>query len=208
MSQTPGPTTRLRSSRQNTPLPVTAPSGTKQKPTALPAATVGISSGYGAPGKPVIRTQIATETTNLTTLLQNAREAPPAAIEEDEEIEVDATASKTPFRRTPGRLSNHTGRLSNHTGRQRATGSMVNGDAEMPPPPRPPPSRRGESHPTFIDPIAGYGGGGIPEYEPDNITLAAHTLPRYIPQVLRDFCLLYTSPSPRDGLLSRMPSSA
>ena len=24
----------------------------------------------------------------------------------------------------------------------------------------------------------------------------------------RDFCLLYTSPSPRDGLLSRMPSSA
>ena len=27
------------------------------------------------------------------------------------------------------------------------------------------------------------------------------------PDVLRD-CLLYTSPSPRDGLLSRMPSSA
>ena len=26
--------------------------------------------------------------------------------------------------------------------------------------------------------------------------------------VLRSFCLLYTSPSPRDGLLSRMPSSA
>ena len=25
---------------------------------------------------------------------------------------------------------------------------------------------------------------------------------------LRDDCLLYTSPSPRDGLLSRMPSSA
>ena len=25
---------------------------------------------------------------------------------------------------------------------------------------------------------------------------------------LHDFCLLYTSPSPRDGLLSRMPSSA
>ena len=31
------------------------------------------------------------------------------------------------------------------------------------------------------------------------------------PQVLADYgttCLLYTSPSPRDGLLSRMPSSA
>ena len=26
--------------------------------------------------------------------------------------------------------------------------------------------------------------------------------------VLVEFCLLYTSPSPRDGLLSRMPSSA
>ena len=26
--------------------------------------------------------------------------------------------------------------------------------------------------------------------------------------VISDFCLLYTSPSPRDGLLSRMPSSA
>ena len=26
--------------------------------------------------------------------------------------------------------------------------------------------------------------------------------------LLREFCLLYTSPSPRDGLLSRMPSSA
>ena len=26
--------------------------------------------------------------------------------------------------------------------------------------------------------------------------------------ILAGFCLLYTSPSPRDGLLSRMPSSA
>ena len=26
--------------------------------------------------------------------------------------------------------------------------------------------------------------------------------------ILREACLLYTSPSPRDGLLSRMPSSA
>ena len=26
--------------------------------------------------------------------------------------------------------------------------------------------------------------------------------------ILRSICLLYTSPSPRDGLLSRMPSSA
>ena len=30
----------------------------------------------------------------------------------------------------------------------------------------------------------------------------------YIFYNIRSFCLLYTSPSPRDGLLSRMPSSA
>ena len=29
-----------------------------------------------------------------------------------------------------------------------------------------------------------------------------------VPKRLHDTCLLYTSPSPRDGLLSRMPSSA
>ena len=31
---------------------------------------------------------------------------------------------------------------------------------------------------------------------------------REVPFLLYDVCLLYTSPSPRDGLLSRMPSSA
>ena len=31
---------------------------------------------------------------------------------------------------------------------------------------------------------------------------------RELEQVQHDICLLYTSPSPRDGLLSRMPSSA
>ncbi|KAK5160720.1 hypothetical protein LTS14_001733 [Recurvomyces mirabilis] len=201
MSQTPGPSTRLRSSRQNTPLPVTAPPGTKQKPTALPAASVGISSGYGAPGKPVIRTQIATETTNLTTLLQNAREPPPAIEEEQADadaIGVAAQASKTTSRRAPGRPSTA-------TRRQRATGSLLNGDADLLPQPRRVPSRLAEVPPadmsmngdgdgtalrnaTFIDHNAGYGGrGGVPDYEPGNIALAAHTLPRYIPQVLRDF---------------------
>ena len=29
-----------------------------------------------------------------------------------------------------------------------------------------------------------------------------------MPYIVIDTCLLYTSPSPRDGLLSRMPSSA
>ena len=29
-----------------------------------------------------------------------------------------------------------------------------------------------------------------------------------VPQTVSDFCLLYTSPSPRDSVVSRMPSSA
>ena len=33
-------------------------------------------------------------------------------------------------------------------------------------------------------------------------------LDTFEPSELSNFCLLYTSPSPRDGLLSRMPSSA
>ena len=32
--------------------------------------------------------------------------------------------------------------------------------------------------------------------------------PGYNPRLMLKLCLLYTSPSPRDGLLSRMPSSA
>ena len=41
-----------------------------------------------------------------------------------------------------------------------------------------------------------------------------HSLASYLmdgvakPDLIVDGCLLYTSPSPRDGLLSRMPSSA
>ena len=31
---------------------------------------------------------------------------------------------------------------------------------------------------------------------------------RIIKKIIYNVCLLYTSPSPRDGLLSRMPSSA
>ena len=39
---------------------------------------------------------------------------------------------------------------------------------------------------------------------------AISQVPRHIfvDEALRSRCLLYTSPSPRDGLLSRMPSSA
>ena len=33
-------------------------------------------------------------------------------------------------------------------------------------------------------------------------------LPKNVPHGINEDCLLYTSPSPRDGLLSRMPSSA
>ena len=44
-----------------------------------------------------------------------------------------------------------------------------------------------------------YGGG---------FDMAAALLHKIIPLELFETCLLYTSPSPRDGLLSRMPSSA
>ena len=37
---------------------------------------------------------------------------------------------------------------------------------------------------------------------------SAAALHRYVDWVTHEVCLLYTSPSPRDGLLSRMPSSA
>ena len=39
-------------------------------------------------------------------------------------------------------------------------------------------------------------------------TWAWSTLMDNFPNAHYEFCLLYTSPSPRDGLLSRMPSSA
>mgnify|MGYP003319442279 CR=1 FL=1 len=61
--------------------------------------------------------------------------------------------------------------------------------------------------------VVGVGGGGsnavsrmyrerIPEVEYITVNTDAQALSR------SDVCLLYTSPSPRDGLLSRMPSSA
>ena len=64
--------------------------------------------------------------------------------------------------------------------------------------------------------------GGLPRNliqmagaSPDEITKEVETVLAGLPQVqggsglsLSKPCLLYTSPSPRDGLLSRMPSSA
>ena len=41
------------------------------------------------------------------------------------------------------------------------------------------------------------------------VSSALNICPKNIPKEVKDnYCLLYTSPSPRDGLLSRMPSSA
>ena len=53
-------------------------------------------------------------------------------------------------------------------------------------------------------------GKGAPEYwvsnvKPGRILFEVEGIPR---DVAHKACLLYTSPSPRDGLLSRMPSSA
>ena len=43
---------------------------------------------------------------------------------------------------------------------------------------------------------------------PENLELKYKDWPSYHMKALLESCLLYTSPSPRDGLLSRMPSSA
>ena len=40
------------------------------------------------------------------------------------------------------------------------------------------------------------------------VTVNAEGIVQVTPDAVRINCLLYTSPSPRDGLLSRMPSSA
>ena len=40
------------------------------------------------------------------------------------------------------------------------------------------------------------------------LTAKQKTLPSALKKKIMKACLLYTSPSPRDGLLSRMPSSA
>ena len=42
----------------------------------------------------------------------------------------------------------------------------------------------------------------------DWTVVATHLIPQALPAIEPGGCLLYTSPSPRDGLLSRMPSSA
>ena len=44
------------------------------------------------------------------------------------------------------------------------------------------------------------------EFEAAELSLSSYSVSAARPE--RPFCLLYTSPSPRDGLLSRMPSSA
>ena len=41
-----------------------------------------------------------------------------------------------------------------------------------------------------------------------DVAFAQDSLPEITNALEVDVCLLYTSPSPRDGLLSRMPSSA
>ena len=54
--------------------------------------------------------------------------------------------------------------------------------------------------------ISGVSGSGKSSLAFD--TLYAEGQRRYVESLSSYACLLYTSPSPRDGLLSRMPSSA
>ena len=50
--------------------------------------------------------------------------------------------------------------------------------------------------------------GGLKEWNTDMPVSADFVLDRAAQELADEACLLYTSPSPRDGLLSRMPSSA
>ena len=53
-------------------------------------------------------------------------------------------------------------------------------------------------------------GGVTPGKGGQSVDLPGRSVPVYdtMTEAVSDTCLLYTSPSPRDGLLSRMPSSA
>ncbi|KAK3644752.1 hypothetical protein LTR56_009417 [Elasticomyces elasticus] len=186
-SATPGPTTRLRS-RQSTPQPPAPPSAAKARPTLLPAASVGSSSGYGAPGKPLIRTQIATTSTTLSSVLENAD---------------DQTGSASPtLRRDPSRPRTTT---------RSTPAPAAFGAEEMPPPPPPAsraPSRRATTtqptapapapidaaemarNGTFVEPGAPYverPRQPSPRFEPGNVAIAANTLPRFVPAFARGF---------------------
>ena len=67
----------------------------------------------------------------------------------------------------------------------------------------------GDASIALIARLAGVSNGIISHYFQDKNGLIAATA-QYLMTVLSEnvTCLLYTSPSPRDGLLSRMPSSA
>ena len=57
----------------------------------------------------------------------------------------------------------------------------------------------------FIDEIGTYD----PNYDPCKLSIDAEAAKKWLSNGAQPTdCLLYTSPSPRDGLLSRMPSSA
>ena len=58
--------------------------------------------------------------------------------------------------------------------------------------------------PFGLEKTVSYGGGT--KNGPKEIIKASHQVELYDEEL--NCCLLYTSPSPRDGLLSRMPSSA
>ena len=63
----------------------------------------------------------------------------------------------------------------------------------------------------LIDGLFGIAAGQVPEHIVDLVDDAAASIEKAlgVPQALPDiFCLLYTSPSPRDLSTSRMPSSA
>ncbi|KAK3114009.1 hypothetical protein LTR53_008113 [Teratosphaeriaceae sp. CCFEE 6253] len=175
-SGTPGPTTRARSSRQNTPQPAPA---ARPRPTALPAVSVGTSSGYGAPGKPTIGAQIATSTTTLSSVLQTARARTPApAIEEaDEEESPPSSPAPAPSRRAEmTTAAAASGRQQGARAGATARPASVAGGDDVAGTPR---------VVTFVDGQQQYGARdpprASPEYEPGRAALLRRTVPRFVP---------------------------
>ena len=70
------------------------------------------------------------------------------------------------------------------------------------------PARRGSDDPELQMLVASMAAGGAPKKQPSEIEPELSQLMTMMNGSSSQLCLLYTSPSPRDATLSRMPSSA
>lgn len=203
MSQTPGPNTRARASRGNTPAP-----------SAVPAIGVGQSFTYGAPGKAVLRTQVATESTSLTSIMQNARARPKkagsvvaSAVDEEDEDDEQSVASKAPSRRSAARARQGSRRQTAEPEIGEEMEPVAGGTAQAgaglrfrPAAATTSSGAASRADPGVVEPFtaaprrldtaemdrSGTIVDGVAEYEPGRLQVTLGTIPRYVPQMLLD----------------------